>query len=178
MAANIEVKARLADLPEALQVARRISDAPMQELHQVDYFFPCKNGRLKLRVFARDEGELIFYNRPDAATPRRSEYTISKTEDAQNLCHCLKQALGMDLIVEKTRFLFRLGPMRIHIDQVKNLGNFLELEVVLANDKPKQEEALSMIRQTLAEFGVQEKDLLPVAYRDLLEGELKRDKTG
>jgi predicted adenylyl cyclase CyaB len=60
-----------------------------------------------------------------------------------------------------------VGQTRIHIDQVKGLGSFLEIEVVL---KEGQSDAEGLhIAETLAkEFGITENHLVHVAYVDLL----------
>jgi predicted adenylyl cyclase CyaB len=70
-------------------------------------------------------------------------------------------------MVEKVRSLYIVGQTRIHIDQVKGLGSFLEIEVVL---KEQQSDAEGLhIAQTLAkEFKIMENHLIHVAYVDLL----------
>jgi predicted adenylyl cyclase CyaB len=70
-------------------------------------------------------------------------------------------------MVEKVRSLYIVGQTRIHIDQVKGLGSFLEIEVVL---KEQQSDAEGLhIAQTLAqEFGIMESHLIHVAYVDLV----------
>ena len=62
MAINIEIKASLEDIDECLNKAKTLSGTDPEVIRQEDYFFHCTNGRLKLRIFSSDNGELIFYN--------------------------------------------------------------------------------------------------------------------
>jgi predicted adenylyl cyclase CyaB len=167
VSANIEFKAELADLESAHVTARNLSGTGPEILRQTDVFFPCPRGRLKLRIFDDSHGELIFYERADAPGPRRSSYQIARTADPQTLLEILQQVSRSSGTVEKVRSLYIVGQTRIHIDQVKGLGSFLEIEVVL---KERQSDAEGLyIAQTLAkEFGIMENHLVHVAYVDLL----------
>jgi len=49
MPANIEIKARVADLANTCRLAETICNAPPIKIEQDDTFFFCPNGRLKLR---------------------------------------------------------------------------------------------------------------------------------
>ena len=60
MPSNIEVKARDADPVRTRALAVQISASPAVELKQEDTFFPCPNGRLKLRRLSTTHSELIF----------------------------------------------------------------------------------------------------------------------
>jgi predicted adenylyl cyclase CyaB len=164
---NIEFKAELIDLESAHATARNLSGKGPEILRQTDVFFPCPQGRLKLRIFDDNHGELIFYERADAPGPRRSNYQIARTADPHALLEILEHLSGVSGRVEKVRSLYIVGQTRIHIDQVKGLGSFLEIEVVL---KKQQSDAEGLhIAQTLAkEFGIMENHLIHVAYVDLL----------
>jgi predicted adenylyl cyclase CyaB len=167
VSANIEFKAELADLESAHATARNLSGTGPEILRQTDVFFPCPHGRLKLRIFNDSHGELIFYERADTPGPGRSNYQIARTADPYALLEILQHVLRSSGTVEKVRSLYMVGQTRIHIDQVKVLGNFLEIEVVL---KERQSDAEGLyIAQTLAkEFGIMENHLVHVAYVDLL----------
>lgn len=69
--------------------------------------------------------------RPDTAGPKISLYDkVSIDADTVNLMeHILSSSIGVSGIVKKTRHLYVVGRTRIHIDNVDNLGNFIELEV-------------------------------------------------
>jgi predicted adenylyl cyclase CyaB len=167
VSANIEFKAELADLESAHTTARDLSGTGPKILRETDVFFPCPRGRLKLRIFDDNHRELIFTERADAPGPRRSNNQIARTADPYTLLEILQHISGASGVVEKVRSLYIVGQTRIHIDQVKGLGSFREIEVVL-KEQQSDTEALR-IAQTLAkEFGIMENRLIHVAYVDLL----------
>ena len=135
MARNIEIKARVADMAALLVRTAAIADSRPVEIPQDDTFFRCDNGRLKLREFADGLGELIFYRRPDADGPRMSFYVLSPTASPATLREALTLANGQEGRVVKHRTLFMVGRTRVHLDRVQGLGDFMELEVVLADDE-------------------------------------------
>jgi len=57
---------------------------------------------------------------------------------------------------------------RVHLDEVRGLGSFLEIEVVLA-DGDTAAEGERIARELLAALGVPESALVAHAYIDLLE---------
>ncbi|MBM4013002.1 MAG: hypothetical protein FJ286_16830 [Planctomycetes bacterium] len=65
MPINIEIKARLADIPATRALVEAIRDTPPQTWHQRDTFSQCSHGRLKLRETGERLAELIFYTRPN-----------------------------------------------------------------------------------------------------------------
>ena len=79
MATNVEIKARARDFGRQRALAAELAGSEPELLEQTDVFFPAPTGRLKLRQFAPDRGELIFYQRPDTAGANQSHYTISRT---------------------------------------------------------------------------------------------------
>jgi len=167
MPSNIEIKARLADRPRVEAAVAAISDGPPRTLVQHDTFFNCRTGRLKLRAFGPGVGELIFYDRPDAATARQSDYEVVPVADPAALRTLLERALGATGVVEKTRVLYLVGQTRVHLDRVAGLGDFLELEVVLLPGQPA-EEGLAIAADLMRRLGVDQGDLLSAAYADML----------
>jgi predicted adenylyl cyclase CyaB len=167
MPTNIEVKARLADLPKTRAIVEAISDRPPQPLRQRDTFFRCSTGRLKLRELETGAGELIFYARPNVTGAKQSDYEITPVADAVTLKSVLRQALGETVVVEKTRVLYLVGQTRVHLDTVVGLGTFLELEVVLRPEQSSAEGhkiAVDLMRR----LGIREVDLVATAYADML----------
>lgn len=94
MARNIEIKARIESIEALAPKVRTIADQGSIEIEQDDTFFRCDAGRMKLRTFADDRGELIFYQRPDQSGPRESFYVISRTNESGTLRETLTLAYG------------------------------------------------------------------------------------
>jgi adenylate cyclase class IV len=169
MATNIEIKARVRDIDAVRAIAERLSDTPCTVLLQEDTFFHSPQGRLKLRVLGGDRGELIYYERADAAGPKRSDYYVASTSDPAPLKAVLVRCLGVRGVVRKRRSLYWLGHTRVHLDEVEGLGSFLELEVMLGAGQT-EEQGHTIARELMSKLGVQEGDLIEGAYIDLLEG--------
>lgn len=168
MARNIEIKAHIDSIDSVLSKALAVATATPVEIQQDDTFFQCTNGRLKLRAFDEQRGELIFYSRPDQAGPKTSFYLISQSDQPQQLRDVLAAAHGVVGRVIKHRTLVMAGRTRIHLDRVQGLGEFVELEVVLEDDEDAAlgiAEAHALMQQ----LGVGTEQLIETAYVDLLQ---------
>lgn len=168
MPANVEIKARIASVDAVLPLARALSDDDHPQLiHQDDTFFTVPHGRLKLRVFGDGTGELIHYHRADADGPKLSDYVLAPVPEPASLREALTRACGLLGRVKKQRILVLVGPTRIHLDHVEGLGDFLELEVTLA-DGQTEADGSTIAHGLMARLGVQPADLVSGAYLDLL----------
>ena len=167
MPSNIEIKAILRNRTAAEAVAARLSGGAPETLRQEDFFFKCNGARLKLRILAPDQGELIRYERDDLADARRSRYLIARTTDPKVLLDILTATLGRTGVVTKMRTLYLVGQARVHIDEVEGLGEFLELEVVLKPGQSEQE-GKSIAAMLLIDFGIDKQQIVAEAYVDLL----------
>lgn len=167
MPRNIEIKAHIPNIEDVAPRAAAIADQGPFELVQDDTFFPCESGRLKLRTFSSQAGELIFYRRPDQQGPKESFYLLSPTTEPESLRQALSLAYGQAGRVRKRRTLFLVGRTRVHLDNVEGLGQFLELEVVL-NDGEPVEAGIREAHGLMARLGVDPSQLIEGAYVDLL----------
>ena len=165
---NIEIKARIMDVHTLQERARRLSKNLPHIILQEDTFFHSAKGRLKLRVFSSDSGKLIYYERDNIHGPRQSFYTLSRTTEPETLKKTLSSALGVRGVVKKKRTLYLVEQTRIHIDEVENLGYFVELEVVLRPEQT-QEVGMAIAQDLMQQLGIREEDLINEAYIDLLE---------
>ena len=166
MARNVEIKARVADLAALAARAAAIADSGPVVIAQDDTFFHCDNGRLKLRAFSDGTGELIFYRRPDQGGPKESFYVLSPTASPDTLREALTLAHGQVGRVVKQRTLFLAGRTRVHLDRVDGLGDFMELEVVLA-DGETLDAGVREAHELMARLGIAPESLVEGAYLDL-----------
>lgn len=169
MPSNIEIKARVRDLAALIARAGELSDSPVALISQTDTFFNTARGRLKLRELPSAAAQLIYYERADQPGPKRSDYSIHETEDPEGLKGVLDRALGIRGTVEKVRRVYLIGQTRLHLDDVKGLGTFMELEVVLQAGQTEQE-GLAIAESLISRLGIYRDDLLDAAYMDLIEG--------
>jgi len=168
MARNIEIKARAHQFDQLLARAAALATEPPLIYRQQDFFYDVPNGRLKLRQFDDNTpAELIFYQRDDRDGPKVSYYSRSPVTNPEAMHTLLAQALDTRGIVNKERHVYIVGRTRINLDRVDGLGDFIELEVLLAEDDDEaggEKEA----EEWFARLGVASSDLVPVAYVDLL----------
>jgi predicted adenylyl cyclase CyaB len=162
---NLEVKARCPDLETARARAEELGARAVGAFRQRDTFFAAPLGRLKLRVVDDGRAELIAYRRADASRARESEYLIYRSGDAFALHAVLAHALGPAGVVEKRRRLYLYGHTRIHLDEVRELGTFVELETVLEGQP--EAEARAELASVVAALGLRDGDLVAGAYVDL-----------
>jgi predicted adenylyl cyclase CyaB len=170
MARNVEIKARIGDLAATRRLVEGVADGPPETLAQTDIFFGVGHGRLKLREQSGAGAELIYYERADRAGPKESRFERIAVPDAPALRSLLAPALGVCGQVTKRRLAYRVGRTRVHLDEVRGLGAFLELEVELAPDEPAEEGA-EEAQRLMRRFGIGADALVPEAYVDLLTRE-------
>ena len=164
---NIEIKAKIRDYEKVKRLIEKLCPVPIRTEQQLDTFFNTPKGRLKLRE-SDGQSAIIYYDRKDSFEPSQSDIAISYTENSDTLKSVLSKSLGIRGIVNKNRILYKYEQTRIHLDDVKGLGKFLELEVVLkSNQTSKDGEIIAY--ELMNKFGIQKSDLIDVAYIDLLE---------
>src|SRR5919202_66755 len=103
-------------------------------------------GRLKMREQEPGGAELIAYERPDAAQASESRYRIAPVADPHALREALDAALGTTVVVDKRRHLLLWDGVRIHLDRVDGLGDFVELEGVAPADSDLSDERAAVER--------------------------------
>lgn len=164
---NIEIKARCADTERIRKILKSLNARFIGEDHQIDTYFNVPKGRLKLRQ-GNIENSLIFYRRADSAAPKQSDIVLLKTEPDSGLKDMLTKALGAKVIVDKKREIYFIDNVKFHIDAVKGLGKFVEIEAIDENGDVGREKLLKQCLHYLNTFGIKEVDLIPNSYSDLL----------
>jgi homotetrameric cytidine deaminase len=163
---NVEIKARDADPAATLERVLALGADDQGVFDQRDTYFNRVRGRLKLRE--QPEGaSLIAYLRPDAGEARTSEYRLATVSDAQAVREALDAALGTLVVVAKRRHLLLYENARIHVDDVEDLGAFVELEAVAApdSDLTREHALVARLQDALA---IDDDAIESRSYSDLL----------
>jgi len=164
---NIEIKARCNDQDKIRSILKlRNADFKGTD-HQIDTYFRTNNGRLKLRE-GNIENFLGFYEREDKEGPKQSDVILFKSDLNSLLKEILLKSLGSLAVVDKLREIYFIGNVKFHIDIVKNLGTFMEIEAIDSDGSFGKEKLLEQCQNYLDLFGIPKDDLISVSYSDLL----------
>jgi len=161
---NIELKARLRDWEAALRACRDLEARPQGDIHQLDTYFRVPEGRLKLREARPGRTELVFYRRPNVFGPKGCDYLLAPAEPS--IKPLLIGALGVLAIVEKTRTLYLWENVRIHLDRVTDLGEFIEFEAVLSEEYD-EDDGRRKLEPLIEAFELRPEDLFDGSYLDM-----------
>lgn len=162
---NVELKARLRDRTAAAGTCEDLGATHAGTLHQVDTYFFVPRGRLKLREMNPGDDYLVYYRRDNVAKPRPSEYFIALVD--RRLKRYWARRLGVVNVVEKTRELWLWKNVRIHLDRVTGLGDFIEFEAVARNGTNTKEDFENVAR-LMEIFRIDDSDRCRESYTDLM----------
>lgn len=135
--------------------------------HQIDTYFNVSTGRLKLRQ-GSIENNLIFYTRSDAAGPKQLEICLSAVEKESTIGAVLAKALGVKVQVDKKREIYFIDNVKFHIDTVKNLGTFMEIEAIDWDGSIGTDKLQEQCEYYAKAMNIAKKDLVKGSYSDLL----------
>lgn len=164
---NVEIKARCTQPDKIKTILKERSARFLGVDHQIDTYFKVNEGRLKLRE-GTIENTLIHYVRPDQAGPKQSQIELYHPEPNANLKVVLEKALGVMTVVDKQRAIYFIKNVKFHVDEVKQLGAFVEIEAIDETGTIGVEQLLAQCNFYLELFGIQEQDLIDRSYSDLI----------
>jgi predicted adenylyl cyclase CyaB len=163
---NLEIKARCTD-PGRVRCVLRSRNARIAGTdHQIDTYFRVQEGRLKLRE-GTIENALIYYQRPNQGGPKTSNVLLHKLEPNSGLKAILTEVLGVLAVVDKQREIYYVDNVKIHIDSLHSLGNFVEIEAA-GDEKSDREKLRAQCEEFMRIFGVAPSDLLEHSYSDMI----------
>ena len=163
MPKNLEIKVKLANPRQIKSILTKNNIKLSEVLYQKDIYYKVKSGILKLRI-ENGVHSLIFYNRDEKSKHRWSDYhllNISGTEGDKYF----SRFLDVIIVVEKKRELFLFDNTRIHLDTVKGLGSFLELETRVVNGLSDAKKRFLFLYNILE---LNNKEELRTSYKNLL----------
>jgi predicted adenylyl cyclase CyaB len=166
---NIEIKAHCEN-PDAIRRFLQDNKADFKGTdHQLDTYFSVPNGRLKLRR-GNIENSLIFYDRPNQPGPKQADVSLFQTDTVGGvqLAETLTSALEVLVVVDKQREIYFIDNVKFHIDDVKGLGTFIEIEAIDEKGDIGIDKLRSQCRYYINAFDIQQQDLVHNSYSDLL----------
>lgn len=164
---NIEIKARSRNCDHVRAILQS-KDADFKGIdHQIDTYFKVNNGRLKLRE-GNIENQLIHYTREDIAGPKQSHITLLSSDPGSSLKDILTKACGILTVVDKKREIYYIDNVKFHVDVVRDLGTFVEIEAIDSDNSIGKEKLLEQCQFYMNFFDIDEKDLIDVSYSDLM----------
>jgi len=177
---NLEFKAELREPAIASEVCRSLQATLIGTMKQVDTYYRMASGRLKRREIWVDSGkpgapsepevEVIFYERPNAAGTKVSQFRIYSEARAHEVFG--RELPPIWLVVRKVRTLWMVGNTRIHLDQVEGLGALLEFEYPMSRAQPVEiaQQELARLR---AAFGMVLGEPIDCSYSDMIAAGLE-----
>jgi len=132
-----------------------------------DHYFKIPHGRLKLRI-GNIEKNLIHYQRPNRKGPKLSEVKLYPVHEPEKLNALLSSALDTLIIVDKQREIYFVDNVKIHLDRVKDLGTFLEIEAIDEDNRFSDEELLHQCQRLMNILKITSADLIHNSYSDML----------
>ncbi len=163
----IEIKAKDVDAGHVRRVLHSHNAASVGKDHQVDTYFKVKTGRLKLRE-GNIENMLIHYHRHNQKGPKKSEVTLYKPNPDENLKALLTKALGVMAVVDKHREIYFVENVKFHIDVVKGLGHFVEIEAIDDTDVIGLDKLQDQCEYFMQLFNIKEEQLIATSYSDMV----------
>ena len=162
---NIELKALLRDHAGAIRACDELGAVFQGDIQQTDTYFEVAEGRFKLRESEPGDDYLVFYRRPNVASAKGCDYEIAVVE--RTIKPVLCSALGKIAVVEKVRSLYLWKNVRIHLDSVSELGDYIEFEAVLS-DEYDDEDGHNKLNILQEEFVILPEDVLTNSYLEMI----------
>lgn len=162
-----EIKAHCHNLNNIRDIIRKLDHRFVGLDHQTDHYYHVPEGRLKLRN-GSIEKNLIYYQRRNRKGPKLSRVKLCKIHDPDRLNALLSNALGVKAVVDKEREIYFVGNVKIHLDTVKNLGAFIEIEAIDENELFTDEELQRQCEHLMIMFKINKNDLVSGSYSDML----------
>lgn len=164
---NIEIKARCNEPDRIRKILIEDKASFVGTDHQIDTYFNCPNGRLKLRK-GNIENSLIFYNRTNQKGPKSSSVSLLKLHPENELREILERAYGIKVEVDKKREIYFIENIKFHIDEVENLGSYVEIEAIDESGNIGERMLNNQCKRYMEKLNILESDLIDVSYSDLL----------
>ncbi|MCQ1534271.1 class IV adenylate cyclase [Methanosarcina sp. KYL-1] len=169
---EVEVKVR-ADHSKVLPLLKNIGAEKITVEEQSDTYFAAPHRDFAktdeaLRIRSLDGSAVLTYKGPklDSVSKTREEFETPVNETTTTK---ILHALGFSEAgaVRKKRDVFRAGDITVCLDAVEGLGEFLEVEIVVEDDR-KLESSRAQLFKFLEQLGVGEEDSIRTSYLEMV----------
>ncbi len=168
MPLNIELKAYCKNQDKIREILRENNAEFKGVDHQVDTYFKAKTGRLKLRE-GNIENNLIHYVRSNEKSSKESKVLLYKTASGISLKQILQTALQVICVVDKSREIYFIENVKFHIDTVKGLGTFVEIEAIDIDENIGKQHLKEQCNYYMELLQIKPIDLIANSYSDMLQ---------
>jgi len=169
---EIEIKAKVKDLKSIRRRLVKLGARSVKKVHQIDMYYSLykrplnkKKGAIVRVRHNKNIRQTLFEF--DWAKNAMAAYEIEvEVNDLKNLERILKKIKAKkEVTVDKKREYFKKGVFEIVLDQVKDLGNFIEVEIQGKDSKRNRHRIINLLER----LGVEKKDfVLGPRYHSLL----------
>jgi len=163
MPRNLEIKIKLDSLKNVKQKLKQHRIELKEILIQKDVYYDVDKGLLKLRI-ENDNSSLIYYLRNEKSQKRWSDFDFVRFAE-ENPEKFFSKFLTNTVTVSKIRELYLFNNTRIHLDKVKELGSFIELETIVVKGLNEAEKRFTNLIKVLE---LKTDNQIRASYRDLI----------
>jgi len=135
--------------------------------YQTDTYFKVPEGRLKIRK-GNIENALIYYERDDGLDSKKSNVLLIDLNKSESLERITRKTHEVLVEVKKKREIYFINNVKFHIDEVENLGEFIEIEAISENDFLTEEKIKQQYDYYKNLFKIKDSDLIKNSYSDML----------
>jgi adenylate cyclase class IV len=136
-------------------------------------YFNVLRGELKLRVTYQKQnqsyGELIAYKRIPTSVEGvyLAEGSTTAVQDVDNLKNTLRVALSELGTLNSKRRVFATDKITIHLDEIQELGTFIQLDIALTPGFEPTQEELTLMSELQCSLHIRPSHLIPNSYLEL-----------
>lgn len=179
---EVEIKVRISNIEKLKDTLISMGFECIGMVREEDVYFDDKNGSIRLNDQAlrlrktsdgtsqKEKVEITYKGKKLEETAMTRQELETEVKDFE----CMKQILSglgffpVEPKVIKNRIQYEKDKMHACLDEVENLGSFLELEL-LVEDASQKDDALMQLGDVLYQLGYDRKDTTRVSYLTQLQ---------